>query len=340
MSLVGPIVVLSAAVVAFAIAFWIWRNAARVHLIAEPNVRSSHLVPTATGGGLGIVAGGTLGAAALLWIMPGSAFVVALLALTIAAVGFIDDRQHVPALVRLVIQFTLAAVLVWTQEPRLMPDVMNIPLPALALAPLMVLVVTYWINTFNFMDGIDGLAASQAVFMLGAAVWLALDAGAPNDPLLWWLAAVAAGGLGFLTLNWPPARIFMGDAGSTYLGFMTAFAGLSTIAAGWLNVWQWLLLGALFVSDATVTLLRRVLRGEPIFKPHRLHAYQHLSRRWRGHLPVTSLYLIANIVIVLPLAWGAGALPGFGPTATLAAYAVLFLGMALARAGAKESAAA
>jgi Fuc2NAc and GlcNAc transferase len=186
------------------------------------------------------------------------------------------------------------------------------------------------------MDGIDGIAAAQAIFMLAAAVWLCLEASVPMNPTLWWLVALAAATVGFLALNWPPARIFMGDVGSTYLGFMIAWAALGTIGAGWMNLWQWLVLSALFVTDATLTLIRRLLRGEKIFEAHRLHAYQHLSRRWGGHLPVTVLAVAINVVWLLPLAWSAGLRPEFGPTAGLLAYASLAVVLLVAGAGAPE----
>ena len=130
----------------------------------------------------------------------------------------------------------------------------------------------------------------------------------------------------------------MGDAGSTYLGFMIAFAAFMTIALGWLTIWQWLLLAALFMCDATLTLLRRLLRREPIFKAHRLHAYQHLSRRWGNHLAVTTLLLALNVVILMPLAWAAGTYPSLAPIIVIMTYAVLTAVLIFAGAGAPEKA--
>ena len=110
------------------------------------------------------------------------------------------------------------------------------------------------------------------------------------------------------------------------------------IALGWLTIWQWLLLVALFVCDATITLLRRLSRREPIFKAHRLHAYQHLSRRWGSHLRVTSLMLAVNVVILLPLAWTAGTYPALAPLIAIATYALLAIVLWLAGAGSPERA--
>jgi Fuc2NAc and GlcNAc transferase len=201
-----------------------------------------------------------------------------------------------------------------------------------------VLAAVYWINVFNFMDGIDGLAAGQAIFMIGAAIFLVFDTtSAAWSPLMLWMLAVAGATLGFLLLNWPPAKIFMGDAGSTYLGFMIAFGALSTIAAGWISVFQWLILGSLFITDATITLIRRALRGEPVMQAHRLHAYQHLSRRWQNHLPVTLVYTGINVFWSLPLAWFAGEAPSSGPLAIAAAYLPVALLLLIAGAGRRET---
>ncbi len=126
----------------------------------------------------------------------------------------------------------------------------------------------------------------------------------------------------------------MGDAGSTYLGFMIAYAALVTVAGGCVTAWQWLILGGLFLADATLTLARRTLRREAIFSAHRLHAYQHLARRWRSHRRVSTLYLAVNLVLLLPLARWAGLNPVAAPVAALAAYVALGAGLLWAGAGA------
>ena len=332
----GLLTSLLAGLAAFAVTYLVLRNATRLGVIADPNERSSHTVPTPSGGGVGIVAGGTLGGLFAAWFFPWPTLVVAVAALAMAAVGFVDDRRHIPAPLRLAAQVILSAAMVATLEFEPLAAATGISLP-LVLAAILVLAAVYWINIFNFMDGIDGIAGAQAAFMFAAAIILLLvsDAGA-EVVLVWWLAAIGAAVLGFLLLNWPPARIFMGDAGSTYLGFMLAYAAFASTAAGWLTLWQWLILGALFVADATITLVRRLLRREPLFTAHRLHAYQHLSRRWGNHRPVTLLFVAVNVVWLLPLAWAAGALPGLGPYAALAAYVPLVAWLIWAGAGAPE----
>src|SRR6185312_4527570 len=173
------------------------------------------------------------------------------------------------------------------------------------------------------------------IFMLvGAAILSAL-----NDPnffdgaMFWCMIGIAAAAVGFLALNWPPARIFMGDAGSTYLGFVIAFLALLTIAEGVLSLPQWLILSAAFATDASVTLIRRLLLREKVFEAHRRHAYQVLSRRFGAHRPVTLSFIGLNVIWLLPMAWAA---TSWGWLAVLVAYVPLIL-LALAfGAGAPE----
>lgn len=333
----GLLAVVIAAITSFAIALLIRHRAAGLGLIATPNARSSHTVPTPSGGGIGIVAGGSIGVLVTAWSAPWPALVVAALAVLVAGIGLADDRNPLPAAWRLVAQLVLVTLLVAVASPELVAGAIAPGAPVLVVAVLLVLAITYWLNIFNFMDGIDGIATLQAAFMLGGAILLSLLGGADAaSGTIWWFAAIAAASLGFAVVNFPPARIFMGDAGSTYLGFMLGAAGLLTIGAGWMSLWQWLILGALFIADPTITLVRRLLRREPVFEAHRLHAYQHLSRRWGGHRPVTLLYLGINIFLLLPLAAAAGALPEFAPVITILAYVPVVVGLMRAGAGALE----
>jgi Fuc2NAc and GlcNAc transferase len=111
--------------------------------------------------------------------------------------------------------------------------------------------------------------------------------------------------LGFLLWNWPPARIFMGDAGSGFLGFAIGTLGLAASQSGAIPAEVWPILGGVFLTNSTVTLVRRVIRGERWFDAHRSHAYQNLARRWRGHLPVTLLSVAVNVFWLLPWAYQA-----------------------------------
>lgn len=330
----GLVVTAAAGLAAFAIAALIQRHAVAWNLMAKPNARSSHGTPTPSGGGLGIVAGGTIGGLFVAFANGPENLPIVGLSVLVALLGFFDDRRPIRAAIRLPIQFVLIGAMVMMIPATPLASALGLDLPLVVLLGGVTVAAVYWVNLFNFMDGIDGLAGAQAVFMLGSAVLLAWGQGGGMQ--FWWIAAIAAASLGFLLRNWPPAKIFMGDAGSTYLGFMIAYAALVTVAGGWLTAWQWLILGGLFLADATLTLARRTLRREAIFSAHRLHAYQHLARRWRSHRRVSALYLAVNLVLLLPLAGWAGLNPVAAPVAALAAYIALGAGLLWAGAGAPE----
>jgi UDP-N-acetylmuramyl pentapeptide phosphotransferase/UDP-N-acetylglucosamine-1-phosphate transferase len=271
-------------------------------LLDVPNARSSHRQPTPRGGGVGIVLGSVLGL--LVWIACGNSLSPRALgwlagALLVASVSFADDLRGLPAPLRLgahlfgALLLTLAGV----QQGE-------VPLAvALVLAFAWVALVT---NIYNFMDGIDGLAGSQAIV---AGLALAVAGGLVANPLLTAggaLIAAAAGG--FLVHNLPPpARLFMGDVGSTYLGFN--FAGLSLlgnlgVGGGRLPFEFGVVVLAPFLFDGVVTLARRVVRGERWFEAHRSHYYQRLVLGGLGHGQVTGIY--AGLALIAAAAGLAG----------------------------------
>ncbi|MGV3490077.1 MAG: MraY family glycosyltransferase [Devosia sp.] len=331
MPTLGPILITLSFLVAGAATYLVLRRARRLGLVQAPNDRSSHKVPTPSGGGIGIVAGGTLAAIPTALVAPWLALPVMLAALLMAWVGYTDDRRPIGASWRLGAQVVLMGATFAVLPLDLIAGVPDtISLIVLTLAGAL------WINLFNFMDGIDGLAGSEAVYILAAAAVLSTIAvpGVGNDPRFWWMLGLAAATFGFLLFNWPPARIFMGDVGSTFLGLMTAFFAIITVLSSWLSLWQWLILAALFLADSLTTLGRRALNREPIWEAHKRHAYQHLQRRFGSHRKVTLLYLAVNIVVLLPLAWLAGASPDGAPLIAAATFVVLFPLMLLAGAGA------
>lgn len=299
--------IICAFVTSIAIVLFIKRRAGKLGLLQHANARSSHTLPTPTGGGLGIVVGTLLGSF-IVGASDSFLLFVLIFAAVIAVLGLADDRWSLPAKMRLLVQTGMVALLViLTGAPVLLIGGQD-AVWFIAVAAILVLVGVWWINLFNFMDGIDGFAATQALCMLGSSLILTLlsTTSVMTNPLFAVQLVCGTAILGFLLFNWPPAKIFMGDVGSTFLGFMIfAFAILSA-SANWLSLWQWIILGSVFIADATVTLLRRASVGQNIVQAHKNHAYQHLSRQLKSHRPVTLLLLAINALIVLPFALAAG----------------------------------
>lgn len=304
--------------------------APRLGLVQAPNARSSHTTPTPTGGGLAILAASALVAA--LAPANGSLLFVWVLGLGLALVGLWDDRAGLGPAVRLATQVLAALALVAGLG---MFDAGSV-LSAMAGVGI-ALAIAAWVNAYNFMDGIDGLAGFEAVFIgaagLGLMVWA--HPAAVSGPEAWWLAGLAAASLGFLVLNRPPARLFMGDTGSYFLGFMLAALALVGAAAGTVPGWTWLILGGVFVADAAVTIAVRIATGQPWMRAHRTHAYQRLARRWESHGRVVGAVMAVNVAWLLPLAAASVAWPGLG--GQLAAAALVPLGAAALALGAGQA---
>jgi UDP-N-acetylmuramyl pentapeptide phosphotransferase/UDP-N-acetylglucosamine-1-phosphate transferase len=284
-----------------------------------PNERSSHQVPTPRGGGIAVI-----GATLLAWAvfartesMPSGVFGIVLGAVLLAAVSWFDDLRGLSPLVRLLAQAAAVAIgIVVLPGPR---DLFY--LAAIGF------VWIWWINLFNFMDGIDGLAGTEAA-AIGAGLLLFAGVGAGADPALRTLAAAVTGAaIGFLVWNWSPARIFLGDIGSVPLGYVLGFLLLDLAVRG-----RWtiaVILPLYFLADATITLVRRLLRGERVWQAHREHFYQHAVRRGLGHAAVVKRVIAADLVLI---GCGWAAENGWSATALAASAAtVAILLTALAR---------
>ena len=277
--------------------------ASRMGLVQSPNERSSHSVPTPQGGGIAIAVI-AISTAVLTGTLESSLFMVAALCAVAACMGLADDVLELSPALRFPIQGLVIAVLVGWALP--LPDLilpLNLAISGWFLLVLVWLCALWWLNLFNFMDGIDGIAASLAiVFLLGGlalALWGDPSFLASPFALLALITAAATGG--FLVMNWSPARIFMGDAGSNTLALLIFAFCLSTIQQGFIGYPSWLILLSVFVADATVALLRRLARGERPWRAHRRHAYQQLARRW-GHKRVSGLYTSITALFALPQA--------------------------------------
>lgn len=268
-----------------------------------PNQRSSHAAPTPRGGGIAVI-----GAVALAWaclcatgVLPPASLVVAAAMVGLALVSWVDDLRGLSPGFRLLAQFAAVAAGIWALPSGAVFQGWLAPgLDAMAAALLWV----WFANLFNFMDGIDGIAGSEAAAIgLGLVVVAGADPGVAGPA-----AAVAAAALGFLVWNWSPARIFLGDVGSVPLGYVLGFL-LNRLALG--GQWQAaLILPAYFLADASITLLRRLLRGERVWQAHREHFYQRAVQQGLGHDAVV-LRVVAADIVLIACAWAAARGWGF-----------------------------
>jgi UDP-N-acetylmuramyl pentapeptide phosphotransferase/UDP-N-acetylglucosamine-1-phosphate transferase len=261
-----------------------------------PNERSSHAFATPRGGGIAVT-----GAVLLAWLAlaiagraPPLVIAAVLGTLALAVVSWIDDLYNLSPVLRLPAH-ALAVAIVLVALPPTDNRLQAWLGPELYVAAAG-LAWVWWVNLFNFMDGIDGLAAGEAA-AIGLGLLLFAGLGVGVDPQLAWLAAAILGAaLGFLVWNWPPARIFLGDVGSTTLGYLTGFLLLGVAFRGYWRVA--LILPLYFVADATITLGRRLWRGERFWRAHREHFYQCAIRKGQGHAPVTRWVIAADLVLV------------------------------------------
>lgn len=281
------------------------RYAVARQLMDIPNERSSHEVPTPRGGGVAFVlvflaSVPLLASAGLIewrlgWALLGAGGCVALL-------GLADDHRHIAARWRLLGHFAAAFWAIRWLGGLPPIELFGLDVTAGWFGDVVAALFLVWmINLYNFMDGIDGIAGIEAVCVTAGAVAcyalvdVAVLGGAAELVLL---CAVA----GFLYWNFPSARLFMGDAGSGFLGLVL---GVLALGAAWQEprlLWCWLILLGVFVVDATFTLLRRLLRGEAVYQAHRSHAYQVASRRFASHVRVSSTVAAINLFWLLPLA--------------------------------------
>lgn len=299
----GVVVVLLSSLGLCAAARW---YAVRGGVMDHPTTRSSHEQPTPRGGGLGFVVAylaalPALHEARLLTFELMTALIWA--GIAVSAIGFADDHRHVPARYRLLVHVLAASWLAYWLGVPSASEVFGpeVSWPAWLSTVLVVLCVLWIVNLYNFMDGIDGLASVEAVTAgLGAALLAYL---AHPAETLWILPLfLAAAVAGFLPLNLPPARIFMGDVGSGFLGVSLAALAVDSLSRAPSLFWSWMILLAVFVVDATITLIRRLTRRERIYDAHRSHAYQHAARRF-GHRAVTVAVGAVNLLWLLPIAW-------------------------------------
>ena len=331
--------------VAFVLALWLtgWFRsyALRVGLMDVPNERSSHVGATPRGGGVAIVI-------AMLTMLPALALVgevewrtvlgLMTAGLIAAVIGYADDRAQVGLPVRLLAQFAAATCILGFLGFAPVISLFGLSASFAWIAAVFTLLYLVWmLNLTNFMDGIDGLASAETICVSVGTVVCAMAVavrGTENSvaaavSIATLLAAATAG---FLYWNWSPAKIFMGDAGS---GFVGISLGALALVAGTVDpvlLWSSVILAGVFIVDATVTLFRRIARREKFYNAHRSHAYQHAALRW-GHKRVSTAVILINVFWLLP--WAVSAAQGslYGAVACVLAYTPLIAAAIRFRAG-------
>ncbi len=289
------------------------RVAFKLQIVAVPNERTLHGQTIPQGGGV-VIAVLFLGTALTLqvggrlqpdwfWALMGGG--------VMAVTGIVDDARGLSQRLKFAVQI-LCVVWALSWAGGLAPVQLGFRVVELGVAgDVFALVGFVWfINIYNFMDGVDGMAASGTVFFSVAAGTIVAVRGDANAALLLW--ALGASSLGFVVWNWPPARIFLGDSGSGFLGYTVGVMILLTTHQGSIGLWTWLILLSYFLTDTTATLLVRMTRVRRFWAGHRSHAYQNLARIRGSHLGVTIGVVVVQLVWLLPLALGSVAYPRYG----------------------------
>jgi Fuc2NAc and GlcNAc transferase len=302
--------------------FFYPRIALRFRIHAIPNYRSLHPKTTPRGAGI-VIAVVNLVAVAIgyrLGVIDYSHFMVFFVGgIAVASIGLADDRFELPALFRLAVQIAAAIwILTWFGG-----------MPPLGLGPMIidfgwigdliaVLSMIWFFNLFNFMDGVDGMATSGTIYVTAAAALILMINGDFALALL--AASLCAAAAGFAYFNWPPAKVFLGDAGSSYFSYTIAALILSSLWSDGMSLWTWLILLGYFVVDTTVTLLIRIATVKKWYRAHRSHAYQNLARLWDDHLKIVRLVLLVELMWLLPLAMLSVWMPESAPLITAVAF--------------------
>jgi len=260
----------------------------RTVLLDIPNLRSNHKNPTPKGGGLAVMM-----ALIICLLVADIDFPIVLSLLILVAISLLDDLIGLPIYLRFIVQLIAVAIpLSAFSEP-----VLSSWLPLCLDKALLGILWVWFINLFNFMDGIDGLAGTE-MFTIGFGLCLpAVTAGYFPDPLSVYSLLAASAAAGFLWWNWHPAKIFLGDVGSIPLGFFLGYLLLLALQHGF--TYAVLILPAYYLSDGGITLLKRCWQGKKVWKAHSDHYYQHAVRTGRNHAVVTRYIFGANLLLIL-----------------------------------------
>jgi Fuc2NAc and GlcNAc transferase len=285
-------------------------------IVANPNFRSLHQRPMPRGGGI-VFSSVFLLAVAGLWLfgaMDKHLMWAIVLGGAVATVfGFVDDVIEIGTKEKLVVQSGLAAWVLFSVDGQ---PLMNLPgVPYVVDLFLSWFALVWLMNLYNFMDGIDGMAASGATFLCSTViVSMFLTKGDGGVILILSLLAVCS--FGFLLFNWPPASVFMGDSGSLFLGYCFGALIAKTVTSGQISLWTWLIVFSYFLGDTSTTTVLRMCMLKHWYGAHRSNAYQNLARIWGSHLKVVRGVCLFHIFWAFPLAVWSVLIPTTAPLAT------------------------
>lgn len=287
------ILVLLVLIISFLATFILINLTRKYNVIDIPNDRSSHELPTPRGGGLAIVIT-WFSSITYLWIinyLTSNLYFALISGLFLAIVSILDDLMNIKPLIRFLIQLlTATSAIFFLKGFNLLIGVDYNNFLWLAFNFIIIISIVWFINLFNFLDGIDGYASIEAI-----SVALILYFFTSNLLLL----IISASTIGFLIWNWPRAKIFMGDVGSTQLGFILVVLGIHFHNTEQFPIWFWLMITSVFWFDATLTLFRRWRNKEKLSQAHRKHAYQRIVQTGFSHLKTDMYLIVINICLFL-----------------------------------------
>ncbi len=311
------------ALISFLLCFVYISLARRRSWLDYPNRRSSHRLPVPTGGGIAIFISFSLA----IKFLPGSlelnfsTVLLALSTLLLALVGFLDDIYCLGIASRGCIYLTISAIAVFTiffENNYLSATYLEIIFASLGLF--------LFLNLYNFMDGIDGLLSVHTVISTLLAIFLFSIQAKPTNLILL-CSILCAVHIGFLSWNWSPASLFMGDAGSIPTGFLLGIIAFESVIEGTVSIAAWLIIFSPFLADSLSTLLVRALRLKNIFKPHSSHIYQKLARKWNSHHRVVFAMIVFQCFWCAPLVYCVVIFPEQENKLVMLAYLPLALGL-------------
>ena len=280
-------------ILSFIMTYFIMRYAVKNKMTVIPNERSLHDIPTPKGGGIAIVLSWYIGISILFFegIIERNLYFALMSGILLAIVSLIDDLKGLKPIIRLAVQFISAILAFYALNglrPLIMPQI-NINYNFIVY-PIAIIGMVWFINLFNFMDGVDGFASMEAIII--CAVFFVFT---------WSLSAILliACITGFLYWNWPKASIFMGDVGSTQLGFILVVFGIYYHNTFEFSILNWIMLTSPFWFDATLTLFRRWRNGEKLSEAHRKHVYQRIVQAGSSHQRVNFFLLLINVFIII-----------------------------------------